>query len=134
MFTLVSCAMYYLLGEFCEWGCWEWELTCPVTCGVNRTKMRVRHCRQMENVTGSHKCDGFEYVVEPCEDIPCRPNIQDLRLPTHLKPEKYTIELIPFVGLGNFTFQGHVEIIMVCKEESRNVTFFIYFLKKICKN
>ena len=106
-----------------------------MTCGgpVNRT--RIRHCQQKENATGSHNCNGIDVEsVETCGDIPCRANVKDLRLPTHLKPEKYTIELVPFVVLGNFTFKGHVEIIMVCEEESRNVTLHVNSIAMTLKN
>ena len=46
----------------------------------------------------------------------------DIRLPTHLKPELYKIELLPFIIPDNFTINGKLELTMLCEEESRNVT------------
>ena len=44
------------------------------------------------------------------------------RLPTHLKPELYQIELLPFIIQNNFTIRGKLELTMLCEQESTNVT------------
>ncbi len=46
--------------------------------------------------------------------------VSDVRLPTHLVPEHYRLQLIPF--LGNGTLHGHVEIDVACVTDSDNVT------------
>ena len=46
----------------------------------------------------------------------------DIRIPTHLKPELYQIELLPFVIPDNFTIRGKLELTMLCEQESTNVT------------
>ena len=33
---------------------------------------------------------------------------KDIRLPGHLVPEKYKVELVPFIIPGNFTIRGKV--------------------------
>ena len=46
----------------------------------------------------------------------------DIRIPTHLKPELYQIELLPFIIQNNFTIRGKLELTMLCEQESTNVT------------
>ena len=46
----------------------------------------------------------------------------DIRIPTHLKPELYQIELVPFIIQNNFTIRGKLELTMLCEQESTNVT------------
>ena len=48
--------------------------------------------------------------------------VTDVRLPRHLSPELYTLELVPFIIPDNFTIRGNVEIRMLCNEASNNVT------------
>ena len=43
-------------------------------------------------------------------------------IPTHLKPELYQIELLPFIIQNNFTIRGKLELAMLCEQESTNVT------------
>ena len=43
-------------------------------------------------------------------------------IPTHLKPELYQIELLPFIIQNNVTIQGKLELTMLCEQESTNVT------------
>ena len=38
--------------------------------------------------------------------------INDIRLPRHLIPDEYTIQLTPFILENNFTINGHVEIVL----------------------
>ena len=45
------------------------------------------------------------------------------RLPLHLTPEFYTINLVPF--FTNFTIRGDVEIIMLCNKPSDNITLHV---------
>jgi len=48
--------------------------------------------------------------------------ITDVRLPVHLLPEQYNLQLIPFIVQNNFTIDGYVEISMLCMEPGRNIT------------
>jgi hypothetical protein len=34
----------------------------------------------------------------------------NVRLPRHVRPEKYRLYLTPFIEVDNFTIQGHVDI------------------------
>ena len=51
--------------------------------------------------------------------------VTDVRLPRHLSPELYTLELVPFIVPDNFTIRGNVEIQMLCNEASNNVTLHV---------
>ena len=51
--------------------------------------------------------------------------VTDVRLPRHLSPELYTLQLVPFIVPDNFTIRGHVEIQMHCNEASNNVTLHV---------
>jgi len=48
--------------------------------------------------------------------------VQDVRLPRHLLPINYRIELVPFLIPDNFTIRGLTEIEMDCVESAFNVT------------
>ena len=41
--------------------------------------------------------------------------VLDVRLPTHLVPLKYTLELIPFIIRDNFTIRGNAEVSIINK-------------------
>jgi len=51
--------------------------------------------------------------------------VTDVRLPTHLIPELYTIHLTPFIIPDNFTIRGYVEIEMRCTQAANNVTLHL---------
>jgi aminopeptidase N len=53
-----------------------------------------------------------------------------VRLPQHLKPQKYNVYLTPFIVVDNFTVQGHVDISIIVKDEiSNNITLHIDRIK-----
>ena len=50
--------------------------------------------------------------------------VTEPRLPKHLKPHFYKLEIVPFLDEGNLTFSGRVVItIEVLEDNSKNVTF-----------
>ena len=49
----------------------------------------------------------------------------DVRLPRHLVPVLYTLELVPFIVPDNFTIRGHVQIEMLCRQAADNVTLHV---------
>ena len=51
--------------------------------------------------------------------------MRDVRLPRHLKPELYTVELLPFIIPDNFTIRGRLELTMECLSVSKNVTLHV---------
>ena len=58
------------------------------------------------------------------------PQVTDVRLPTHLLPEKYKVELVPFLIPDNFTIRGHVEITMTATVDgATNVTLHVNDMK-----
>ena len=49
----------------------------------------------------------------------------DVRLPRHLVPVLYTLELVPFIVPDNFTIRGYVQIDMLCRQAADNVTLHV---------
>ncbi|TRY69463.1 hypothetical protein TCAL_04682 [Tigriopus californicus] len=49
-------------------------------------------------------------------------DLNNVRLPTHLKPVNYQISLTPFMIPGNFTVSGYISIVVDVLESSTNVT------------
>ena len=64
----------------------------------------------------------FEYLV--CLS-PLSGQVTDVRLPRHLVPVLYTLELVPFIIPDNFTIRGHVQIEMLCRQAADNVTLHV---------
>ena len=48
--------------------------------------------------------------------------VKDVRLPTHLEPVHYNLELVPFLIPDNFTIRGQVEIEVLCRLPAANIT------------
>jgi len=59
---------------------------------------------------------------EPEPEPKVHKKVTDVRLPTHLVPIKYNLELVPFIIPDNFTIRGYAEIEMECVESAFNVT------------
>lgn len=47
---------------------------------------------------------------------------RDVRLPRSIKPLKYNISLVPYLYVGNFTFDGEVQINVLVMEDCYNIT------------
>jgi len=62
---------------------------------------------------------------EPEPGSQAKEKVTDVRLPTHLIPELYTLQLVPFIIPDNFTIRGYVEIEMKCMEAANNVTLHV---------
>merc|ERR1719369_214209 len=54
-----------------------------------------------------------------------KPTVTNVRLPTHLVPQNYKLELVPFIIPDNFTIRGYVEIEMDCTQSAFNVTLHV---------
>jgi len=65
-----------------------------------------------------------EPEAEP-EPGPAKAKVRDVRLPRHLVPVNYKLELVPFIVPDNFTIRGYAEIEMHCKEGAFNVTLHV---------
>ena len=48
--------------------------------------------------------------------------VTDVRLPSHLEPVNYKLDLVPFLIPDNFTIRGYVEIEVVCRVSASNIT------------
>ena len=51
--------------------------------------------------------------------------VRDVRLPTHLLPEKYVVKLVPFIIPDNYTIKGYSEAYLNCEQEGTNITLHI---------
>lgn len=54
-----------------------------------------------------------------------KPKVTDVRLPLHLIPMKYKVQLVPFIIPDNYTIKGYTEIQMHCEKAASNVTVHI---------
>ena len=70
-------------------------------------------------------------VIYPTSVEPESPNaepdtkeakVTDVRLPRHLEPLHYNLELVPFLIPDNFTIRGEVEIEVLCRVSATNIT------------
>ena len=48
--------------------------------------------------------------------------VRDVRLPRHMEPLHYNLELVPFLIPDNFTIRGRVEIEVLCRLPATNIT------------
>merc|ERR1712038_235814 len=55
--------------------------------------------------------------------------VTDVRLPNHLEPVNYKLDLVPFIIPDNFTIRGYVEIEVVCRVSASNITLHAADLK-----
>ena len=55
--------------------------------------------------------------------------VTDVRLPSHLEPVNYNLDLVPFIIPDNFTIRGYVEIEVVCRVSASNITLHAADLK-----
>jgi len=65
-----------------------------------------------------------EPEAEP-EPGPTKAKVRDVRLPRHLVPVNYKLELVPFIVPDNFSIRGYAEIEMHCTEGAFNVTLHV---------
>jgi len=59
---------------------------------------------------------------EPEPEPATKAKVTDVRLPRHLVPVNYKLELVPFIIPDNFSVRGYAEIEMDCTEPAYNVT------------
>ena len=76
-------------------------------------------CKQIIPVSGH---TGPQYAILVQKYKKCFLQPQDIRLPGQLVPEKYKVELVPFIIPGNFTIRGKVLIRLKCVSAGNNVT------------
>lgn len=53
------------------------------------------------------------------------PKYTDWRLPRWLLPRHYKLRLLPFLQDGNFTTNGHVEILLECMEPTQMIVLHL---------
>ena len=61
------------------------------------------------------------FLVLVAGSIHCA-KVTDVRLPNHLEPVNYKLDLVPFILPDNFTIRGYVEIEVVCRVSASNIT------------
>lgn len=63
-----------------------------------------------------------EPEVTTAKPVPMETKVRDVRLPRHLEPLHYNLELVPFLIPDNFTIRGRVEIEVLCRLPATNIT------------
>ncbi len=75
--------------------------------------------------TPSRKAPLYEHKYQGIRDQLVRAAArqgEDMRLPTDVLPTSYTIRLLPFIEVGNFTTDGHIEILVECKRNTSSIS------------
>ncbi|XP_048007657.1 aminopeptidase N [Leguminivora glycinivorella] len=105
---------------------------CPRTDQLaNVTKYELNHCDTSKQLLVIPLTTEHTKSVIPLDTTPTPEGevdedeitIQDVRLPTYVKPEKYFLKLTPYIYEGNFTFDGFASITLNVKNHTRVLTF-----------
>ncbi|KAI8424594.1 hypothetical protein MSG28_003037 [Choristoneura fumiferana] len=103
---------------------------CPRTDQLaNVTKYELSHCDQSKLTVlplpteNSKSVIPLEVTSAPEVTDEEEPTVQDVRLPTNVKPQKYFLKLVPYIYEGNFTFDGEISIILIVKNDTQLLTF-----------
>lgn len=91
---------------------------------ANVTKYELCHCDQSKLLVLPLTTESSRSVI-PLETTTHSsiPNVTNLWLPSQLKPERYFLNITPYIYEGNFTFDGEVTIFLEVREETKEVTF-----------
>ena len=91
---------------------------------ANVTKYELCHCDQSKLLVLPLTTESSRSVI-PLETTTRSsvPNITNLWLPSHVKPEKYFLNITPYIYEGNFTFDGEVTIFLAVLQETKDITF-----------
>ncbi|XP_063619702.1 aminopeptidase N [Cydia splendana] len=104
---------------------------CPGTDQLaNVTKYELNHCDTSKQLLVIPLTTENTKTVIPLETTPApedfeedETTVQDVRLPTYVKPEKYFLKLTPYIYESNFTFDGFASITLNVKNNTRILTF-----------
>lgn len=81
------------------------------------------HNQSSSSFTTTESSTDEEYTSTPIEDTTSSITKKlDVRLPRSVFPKSYHIRIIPFIFEGNFSFHGEVDIVVIAKEETNNIT------------
>ncbi|KAJ8727733.1 hypothetical protein PYW07_001852 [Mythimna separata] len=91
---------------------------------ANVTKYELCHCDQSKLLVLPLTTESSRSVI-PLETTTHSsvPNVTNLWLPSKIKPEKYFLNITPYIYEGNFTFDGEVTIFLAVFQETKEVTF-----------
>ncbi|XP_022834841.1 aminopeptidase N [Spodoptera litura] len=91
---------------------------------ANVTKYELCHCDQSKLLVLPLTTESSRSVI-PLESSThsSMPNITNLWLPKQVKPERYFLNITPYIYEGNFTFDGEVTIHLIVIEETKELTF-----------
>uniref|UniRef100_A0A2A4J2H3 Aminopeptidase n=1 Tax=Heliothis virescens TaxID=7102 RepID=A0A2A4J2H3_HELVI len=91
---------------------------------ANVTKYELCHCDQSKLLVLPLTTESSRSVI-PLETTTHSSvtNITNLWLPKHVKPERYFLNITPYIYEGNFTFDGEVTIFLTIVEETKELTF-----------
>ena len=94
------------------------------TCKIRIPRLKPEHIADWKCRISHKSCSKFQeaYITLSRTGRSSSP----VRLPVHLAPVLYTVYLTPFIEVGNFSIQGHVDIdVKVLEEGSNNITLHV---------
>ena len=95
----------------------------PWISGVGSDRLKPEHLADWKCRISHKSCSKFQeaYITLSRTGRSSSP----VRLPVHLAPVLYTVYLTPFIEVGNFSIQGHVDIDVKVLEEGSNFTLHV---------
>lgn len=122
-------AAIFLIGIIAT-GLLAYNLTsCPSNLPESKHQNSITdHQNQTSPLTTTEYTSTYdEFTTPSTDDTTSRPEKKlDVRLPRSVFPKSYHIRIVPFIFEGNFTFHGEVDIIVIVKEETSNITLHFY--------
>ena len=114
----------YIVPKKWAWGFGLGAVVMCVLVGV------ITYYGGVANLPQKHFDSSAEPSAEPIPSSEPEPSskhakVTDVRLPLHLIPEKYKLELVPFIIPDNFTIRGYVEVEMKAVIAGDNVTLHV---------
>lgn len=122
--AIAAIAFLFVIGIIAT-GLLAYHLTsCPSTLPESKYHHQDHHNQtHAPSFTTTELPSDNDFVTTPIDDTtPSTVKKLDVRLPRSVLPKSYHIKIIPFIIEGNFTFHGEVDIIVIAKEETRNIT------------
>lgn len=123
IFTLALIATAFIVYNFAA---------CPRADQLaNVTKYELTHCDQSKltviplSTELSKSITNFDTttsVVEMTTEVEIS-KVIDVRLPNHIKPDRYYLKLTPYILDSNFTFDGEISVVLTVKYDTNRVTF-----------
>lgn len=97
--------------------------SCPSSLPESKYHHEDHHNQSSTTFITTESSTDEEYTSTPAEEVtPHEKTKLNVRLPRSVFPKSYHIRIIPFFKDSNFSFNGEVDIVVVAKEETNNIT------------